>query len=120
MGDEDAPEPAELKSTLLSAMTILPDTSIQIPLNLIPNIREFIRLGIDDLGGLSPVTPDFVNPEKAWPKLEKLKSEIAGVGYELRERLPIYPEYVRRSEFMSQRVEDVVEELSDDEGYRRR
>src|SRR6185369_15537885 len=57
-----------------------------------------LRAGIDDWGGVSPVTPDHVNPERPWPQIEELARRSAAAGFTLRERLTIYPEYVRRGE----------------------
>ncbi len=82
-----------LKDTVELAAEILPtDISIQIP----PNLAEVGRLlsaGVTDLGGVSPVTIDYINPEHPWPAIEKLKKLTASVGYTLAERLCIYQKY---------------------------
>jgi FO synthase len=94
---------AELRE--LAAMVALarilmgPAARIQAPPNLIDD--EFpllLRAGIDDWGGVSPLTPDHVNPERPWPQIDVLRERSAASGFELRERLTIYPEYVHRAD----------------------
>jgi FO synthase len=93
-----APEPSldELMWTLRAAREILPaDVHLQAPPNL--SYDEFPRLleaGIDDWGGISPVTIDHVNPEAPWPEIERLRAETERHGFALAPRLPIYPEFV--------------------------
>ena len=84
--------------------------------------------GINDWGGVSPLTPDFINPEKRWPHLEELRRHTEAKGFELRQRLPVYPELVRQ--FTKQVLEPaaaptdlLAQRLSaaaDAEGYARR
>ncbi len=90
----------ELAATIAVARLVLgPRMRIQAPPNLIGGEYELmIRAGIDDWGGVSPVTPDHVNPERAWPQIDQLRSRTRESGYELRERLPVYPEYVQIGE----------------------
>lgn len=72
------------------------EINIQVPPNLTPDAYGvYLRAGINDWGGVSPVTRDFINPEMAWPHLKSLKSVTQDAGFELRERLAAYPEYVR-------------------------
>ena len=67
---------------------------IQAPPNLSPGVLpQLVDAGIDDWGGVSPVTPDFVNPEAPWPHLERLAEETAAAGKTLVERLTVYPEW---------------------------
>ena len=83
-----------MQDTVSLADEILPDDiSIQIPPNLADS-HSLLRFGVTDLGGVSPVTPDYVNPEHPWPGIE----ELIGLtdGYRLRERLCIYPKYIRK------------------------
>ncbi|WP_285690348.1 bifunctional FO biosynthesis protein CofGH [Actinoplanes sp. NBRC 103695] len=88
----------ELAATVATARIIMgPRARIQAPPNLID--AEFdllLRAGIDDWGGVSPVTPDHVNPERPWPAIDHLRELSEKSGFILRERLTIYPEYVRR------------------------
>jgi FO synthase len=96
----------DLAATVAVARIVLgPRARIQAPPNLITaspadsSPDEFallLRAGIDDWGGVSPVTPDHVNPERPWPSIELLAGRSAAAGFTLRERLTIYPEYVRR------------------------
>jgi FO synthase len=96
------PEPSldDLLWTVRAAREVLgEDMNIQVPPNL--SYDEFPRLleaGIDDWGGVSPVTIDHVNPEAPWPEIERLRSAPEAAGYELAARLPIYPEYVAELE----------------------
>jgi FO synthase len=76
-----------------------PEMNIQAPPNLSPNaLRQLIEAGINDWGGVSPVTPDHVNPEAPWPHREVLRRATEAAGKELSERLAIYPAYARRPE----------------------
>ncbi|MEV3859917.1 bifunctional FO biosynthesis protein CofGH [Streptomyces sp. NPDC050095] len=90
----------DLVATVAVARHIMgPSGNLQAPPNLVDG--EYARLigaGIDDWGGVSPVTIDHVNPEKPWPKLEELAARSATAGFELRERLCVYPEFVTRGE----------------------
>src|SRR5881227_3145320 len=88
----------DLAATIAVARLVLgPKARIQAPPNLIEGEYDLLlRAGIDDWGGVSPVTPDHVNPERPWPQIKELARRSAGAGYLLRERLTIYPEYVRR------------------------
>ena len=95
----EAPEPSvdELKWTIAMARLIFgPQMNIQAPPNLSPGmLAQLIESGLNDWGGVSPVTPDHVNPEAPWPELERLARETARNGKTLVERLAIYPAYAR-------------------------
>ena len=92
-----APEPDldDLLWTIAAARLILPDdVHVQAPPNLSPGVYEkLIGAGIDDWGGVSPVTPDHVNPEAPWPQIEALAQRTAAMGKVLVQRLPVYPAY---------------------------
>jgi 7,8-didemethyl-8-hydroxy-5-deazariboflavin synthase CofG subunit len=115
------PEPSldDMLHTIAVARLILgPQMNIQAPPNL--SYDDFPRLleaGINDWGGISPVTKDFINPEAAWPQITRLKSETESRGFILRERLALYPEFVSREEFLSPSVRDRVVAQSDPDGY---
>ena len=98
----NAPEPSfdELLWTVAVARLIFGDTlSVQAPPNLQePGYGRLIEAGIDDWGGVSPVTPDHVNPERPWPQLDALAAESARYGKVLTERLAVYPRYIARQE----------------------
>jgi 7,8-didemethyl-8-hydroxy-5-deazariboflavin synthase CofG subunit len=91
------PEPSqgEMLRTVAVARLLLPEVNIQAPPNLsAPYYEELIEAGINDWGGVSPLTPDFINPERPWPHLEQLRLRTESKGCELRQRLPVYPEFV--------------------------
>jgi 7,8-didemethyl-8-hydroxy-5-deazariboflavin synthase CofG subunit len=94
----DAPEPdaMDMARAIATARIVLgPKMNVQAPPNLSPNeIEMFLAAGINDWGGISPLSKDYVNPEAPWPHLERLAERCARAGFELRERLAIYPEYV--------------------------
>ncbi|WP_437082922.1 bifunctional FO biosynthesis protein CofGH [Streptomyces sp. enrichment culture] len=90
----------DLVATIAVARHIMgPSACLQAPPNLVDG--EYARLigaGIDDWGGVSPLTIDHVNPERPWPQIDRLAEQSAAAGFELRERLCVYPEFVRRGE----------------------
>lgn len=91
------PEPShgEMLRTVAVARLLLPNMNIQAPPNLsAPYYDDLLDAGINDWGGISPLTPDFINPEKPWPHLEQLRLRTQAKGFELRQRLPVYPEFV--------------------------
>ncbi len=111
-------EAEELAATVAVARVVLgPKARIQAPPNLIGG--EFgllLRAGIDDWGGVSPVTPDHVNPERPWPQIETLAERTAAAGFRLAERLTIYPEYLKRGEpWLDPRLSAHVAALADPE-----
>jgi len=88
---------ADLAATIAVTRLVLgPAARIQAPPNLIGDEYELIlSAGIDDWGGVSPLTPDHVNPERPWPEIDELAARTAAGGFELAERLTIYPSYIR-------------------------
>jgi len=91
------PEPGlgEMLRTVAVARLLLPEVNIQAPPNLsAPYYEELLDAGINDWGGVSPLTPDYINPEKPWPHLEQLRLRTQAKGLELRQRLPVYPEFL--------------------------
>ncbi len=93
-----APDFDELLWTIAVARLIFgPDMSIQVPPNLNEGrLEDLIAAGINDWGGVSPVTPDHVNPESPWPELDRLAEETGAAGHQLIERLTIYPKYIEQ------------------------
>ena len=92
------PEPAreEMMPTIAVARLLMPNVNIQAPPNLSdPDHEELLDAGINDWGGVSPLTPDFINPERPWPHLGELAERTRAKGFELRQRLPVYPEFIR-------------------------
>jgi 7,8-didemethyl-8-hydroxy-5-deazariboflavin synthase CofG subunit len=95
----DWPEPSlgEMLRTVAVARLLLPGVNIQAPPNLSApyyDYEELLDAGINDWGGISPLTPDYINPEKPWPHLEQLRLRTQAKGFELRQRLPVYPEFL--------------------------
>jgi FO synthase len=115
------PEPSlddMLRTIALARLILGPHMNVQAPPNL--SYSDFPRLleaGINDWGGISPVTKDFINPEAAWPQISRLRSETEARGFTLRERLALYPEFVGRDQFLSSRVRSRVNAISDADGY---
>lgn len=87
----------DLAATVAVARVLLgPQARLQAPPNLIAGEYDLLlRAGIDDWGGVSPLTPDHVNPERPWPRLDELSRRTEQAGFVLQERLTIYPEYIR-------------------------
>jgi FO synthase len=115
------PSGEEMLRTVAAARLILDgEMNLQAPPNL--SYAAFPRLleaGINDWGGISPVTRDFINPEAPWPEIARLRAATEGYGLHLRERLAIYPEFARRAEFVSPSVQAYLERGMDAEGYAR-
>ena len=106
-----------LKTVAISRLIFGGEMNIQIPPNL--NNRNFtfyLTAGINDLGGVSPLTIDYVNPEAPWPQVERMEREVNALGYELRERLPVYPEYIDE-QWIDPYVLGKVRERVDERGY---
>jgi 7,8-didemethyl-8-hydroxy-5-deazariboflavin synthase CofG subunit len=101
-----------LRTIAVARLILGAEMNIQAPPNL--SYSDFPRLldaGINDWGGISPVTKDHINPEAAWPQIAKLEAETAARGLVLRERLALYPEYLDREGFVSAGVRPHVERL---------
>jgi len=119
MANQPEPSMEDMLRTIAVARLILgPYMNVQAPPNL--SYADFPRLleaGINDWGGISPVTKDFINPEAAWPQIAKLRSETESRGFTLRERLALYPEYITRADFLSPRVRERLQALANSEGF---
>jgi len=105
----------------MARLVLGPDANVQAPPNLAPDVLELLlRSGLNDWGGVSPVTVDFINPESPWPTLRALKRRTAAAGQRLRERLPAYPEHVAgRPDLFDPHVRDAFPRFADAEGYAR-
>ena len=117
------PEPTrdEMLRTIAVARLLMPDVNIQAPPNLsAPDYESLLDAGINDWGGISPLTPDFINPERPWPHLDELESRTQSKGYLLRQRLPVYPEFVPTVTQRAGLVSEKVKAMADAEGYARR
>jgi FO synthase subunit 1 len=100
------------------ARNILPsEVTVQIP----PNLSDFFHLvkaGARDLGGISQITPDFINPEAPWPSIESIRQTLKDSSFILKERLPIYPRYVVEG-WYPDNLSSLIEKMSDKGGYRK-
>ena len=95
------------------ARLLMPRANIQAPPNLsAANYDELLDAGINDWGGVSPLTPDFINPEKPWPHVDELRRRTEAKGFTLRNRLPVYPEFAGaaagRSALLDQRLSNAA------------
>jgi 7,8-didemethyl-8-hydroxy-5-deazariboflavin synthase CofG subunit len=119
----DWPEPprGDMLRAVAVARLLMPDVNIQAPPNLsAPYYEELLDAGINDWGGISPLTPDFINPERPWPHLQQLKSRTEAKGYGLRQRLPVYPEFLPAVTARPGLLSEKVKTAADGEGYARK
>ncbi len=93
-----------------------PEMNIQVPPNLTESFESYLDSGINDWGGVSPLTIDFVNPEAPWPHLDELAARTERAGFRLRQRLPVYPEFMS-DEWIDPGLLGKLEDSTDDEGY---
>jgi 7,8-didemethyl-8-hydroxy-5-deazariboflavin synthase CofG subunit len=114
----DATREDMLKTIALARLILGGEMNIQAPPNLTPNGYElYLDAGINDWGGVSPLTPDYINPEAPWPTLKLLQEKSAQAGFELRARLPIYPEFIHQGEkFLPRSLIPCVERLCGADG----
>lgn len=104
-------------TAILAAMAriIMPDMNIQVPPNLSPDTyHTYLESGINDWGGISPFTPDYVNPEFAWPNIIDLERECNSRGFSLRCRFPVYPGFAHMTPTV---LQDKMRSISDPDGY---
>ena len=115
LANSPRPEMDDLCRLVRTAREVLPlDVAIQVP----PNLAEplpLVKAGATDLGGISPVTPDQINPERAWPTEEELR--ICLSGYTLKERLPVYPQFVERG-WHGYKTRELAASLAGEDGLR--
>jgi 7,8-didemethyl-8-hydroxy-5-deazariboflavin synthase CofG subunit len=104
----------------LARLSLGPDMNIQAPPNLAPEVLELLlRSGLNDWGGVSPVTIDFINPEAPWPALRELRRRTAEGGQRLVERLPVYPSYIKQESYFDPQVWAELPRYANDEGFAR-
>jgi FO synthase len=107
--------------TVAVARLLMPQVNIQAPPNLsAPYYDELLEAGINDWGGVSPLTPDFINPEKPWPHLDQLRQRTESRGFTLEQRLPVYPEFLSMVATRPGLVADRVYAAADVRGLSRR
>ena len=107
-----------IKTIAVSRIIFQGSINIQAPPNLLPGIyKSVLEAGINDWGGISNITFDYVNPHKAWPDIEDLKTSTMNAGFTFKMRLPIYPEYIRKkSGFLPKKLKNKITSQVDDEG----
>jgi FO synthase len=114
------PEDEYLWSIAMARVVLPPQIHLQAPPNLSEDFGRLLDAGIDDWGGVSPVTPDHVNPERPWPAVDRLREATESRGFELASRLTIYPDFVREPvRWLDPRVRFPVQDASDAEGLAR-
>ncbi len=115
MKDEPSADEKYFKLVVALSRIIMPQMNIQIPPNLSPkSYQSFLTIGINDWGGISPLTPDFVNPEFSWPEISKVDEYSKQAGFDLKCRFPVYPEYFS---FISKELRDKISVIEDEEGF---
>jgi FO synthase len=112
------PSTLEMLRTIAVARLVLGGAqNIQAPPNLTPDAYQlYLLAGINDWGGISPVTLDHINPERAWPMVKELRTTTAEAGFELRERLCLYPEYLARPSYVREPLRARLAALVDQDG----
>ncbi|MFS0884190.1 7,8-didemethyl-8-hydroxy-5-deazariboflavin synthase CofG [Aeromicrobium sp. 179-A 4D2 NHS] len=116
---DDAEADAFIAAVATARIVLGPDARIQAPPNLSDpaELGRLVAAGIDDWGGVSPLTADHVNPERPWPQVDQLAEATRAAGYTLRERLTVHPHYIRdRDEWIDPGLHDAVLALADDAG----
>ena len=115
MRNHPSAEETYFKTVVALARLIMPKMNIQIPPNLSPeSYQSFLSVGINDWGGISPLTPDYVNPEFAWPSIEDVDNNSRIAGFELKCRFPVYPEFFSS---LNDDLKEKIQLLSDENGF---
>jgi FO synthase len=118
MAHRPEPSMSAMLRTVAVARLILRNMNLQAPPNLsAPNYQELLSAGINDWGGVSPLTPDFINPERPWPHLRELEERTRDAGFTLRQRLPVYPEFLANVANAGGVAADKARAAADAEGY---
>jgi 7,8-didemethyl-8-hydroxy-5-deazariboflavin synthase CofG subunit len=116
----DRPEPTALdvaRTAAVARLILGSAANLQVPPNLTHDAYGFyLQAGINDWGGISPVTRDFINPEMAWPQIDALRAVTREAGFELRERLAAYPEYLRDPVWVAPPLREQALSWTDDVG----
>jgi FO synthase len=118
-GEEPSIEDS-LRTLAIARLILGAEMNLQAPPNLVSeDYPRLLEAGINDWGGISPVTRDFINPEAAWPQIPVLTERTAAAGFTLRERLAIYPEFSARPEFVGARLRSPLANIQAEDGYAR-
>ena len=118
----DTPEPGTddvMRAAAVARLLLGPAANIQVPPNLTArDFPRYLQAGINDWGGISPLTIDYVNPEAPWPRISLLRAVTEDAGLALKARLPVYPEYVLHgSEYIAPALRDRLRAAADADGY---
>ncbi len=115
MFEHSTPEESYFKMVVALCRIIMPNANIQIPPNLSPdNYNEFLSVGINDWGGISPITSDYVNPEFSWPNIQNVEKKCGNLGFSLKARFPVYPEFVP---LINNNLKQRISLIADEENY---
>ncbi len=118
MADHPEPTSDDMLRTLAAARLILPaEISLQAPPNLSKRHQAYIAAGINDWGGISPLTIDHINPDHAWPEIDRLRATTEACGYELKERLTVYPDFLNAARgYLAPAVADKLKPMARSDG----
>ena len=121
MANHLEPELEDMLLTLAVARRMLaPEISLQAPPNLSAGHAEYLRAGMNDWGGISPVTVDFINPDHAWPEIDQLAASTAKAGLRLQERLTVYPDFLQNpGRFLDPRLVSRISQMARPDGLAR-
>ena len=115
MFQHTTPKEDYFKMIVALCRIILPDANIQIPPNLSPeNYNEFLSVGINDWGGISPITSDYVNPEFSWPNIKNVEKKCNDSGFSFKARFPVYPEFIS---LVNGDLKQRISLIADEENY---
>jgi FO synthase subunit 1 len=102
-----------LKTAGIAKLIFGNEIAIQVPPNLIQNYEKVaLEMGVNDFGGVSPFTLDYINPDHSWPKIDILEKICESNGYELRERLPIYEKYINKKDFCPENIKKTINNIN--------
>ena len=119
MAQHPEPDLEDMLRTIAVARIILdPEISLQAPPNLHRRHISYLRAGINDWGGISPVTIDFINPRHEWPEILKLNDSCSSAGFKLLERLTVYPRFInKRSEYLDPGLRERILLMAGQDGF---
>jgi FO synthase len=108
-----------LRTLAVARLLLAPSISLQAPPNLQQRYKDYIGSGINDWGGISPLTKDFINPERAWPQIQQLAKATSECGYQLQERLAVYPAYLNKADYFNDEIKQRLDDMSRMDGLAR-
>ncbi len=115
MSDFQSADENYFKIVVALTRIVMPEMNIQIPPNLSPSsYQSFLSVGINDWGGISPLTPDYVNPEFSWPAISEVDEHSQNAGFKLECRFPVYPEFFS---FLNLELREKLAVLENENGY---